>query len=169
MVRILYIGQYEETGKFITNQWKCFIEWCRIECNKLIVYTQMSYSSICDKFPLYCVIKELRLPDETLSIYAYEINIVDDAFWDYIQDYNYSIDVKDDISHIFFFYGKRNIASLEIVDFENYLLIEEPISEESKFLLERELILENLQFCAGGKSDIEELMQGEKWKPLGCD
>ncbi len=167
MVSVLYIGQYKATGRFTTTQWRCFMEWCKTECNKIVIYSQMHYHTICTKFPLYCNINELERPDEVLSIYAYEINVINVGFWDYIKEYNYNIDIADDISHIFFFYGKRNVASLEIVDYENYVLIEEPISQEDKFLFKKELILENIRFCAEGKSDIDELLQEESWKPLG--
>lgn len=34
-------------------------------------------------------------PDEALDVYAYEINVIDVVFWDYITDYNYNIDIMD--------------------------------------------------------------------------
>lgn len=167
MVQVLYVGQYKEGGKITTIQWRYFMEWCKTECNKIIVYSKMPYNTICTKFPLYCNINELQSPDELLDIYAFEINIFNIAFWEYIKEYNYNIDIADDISHIYFFWGNRNIASLEIVDYENYVLIEEPISHDDIFLLNRKLILENIQFCSKGKADIDDLLQGEGWKALG--
>ncbi len=167
MVSVLYIGQYTESGKFATIQWQYFMEWCKTECNKIIIYSQISYDTICYKMPLYCKINELNKPDETMEIHAYEIYIIDARFWDYIQEYNYNIDNEDDISYIFFFYEEKNIASLEVVDYENYILIEEPVSQEEIFLLNKELVLENIQCCVKGKSDIDSLLQGESWNPLG--
>lgn len=167
MVRVLYIGQYKEEGKFNTIQWRYFIEWCKTECNKIIVYSRMPYNTIRTKFPLYCNINELDMPDKLMKIYSYEINVIDVAFWDYICGYNYNIDMEDDISHLFFFYEKRNVASLEIVDYENYVLIEEPISQEDKFLSNEKLILDNIRCCSEGRSDIDDLLQEENWKPLG--
>ncbi len=84
-----------------------------------------------------------------------------------VRDYNYSIDILDDISHIFFGNGEKYIASLETVDYENYLFIEEPVAHEGKLLLNQTLIQENIQNCYNGKADIDELLQGESWKPLG--
>lgn len=167
MISVLYIGQYNREGKFTEEQWKCFIEWCEIECNKVIIYSQMNYSTICFKFPSYCDISVLEKPDETLDVYAYEINVINVLFWNYIKDYNYNIDIMDNISHIFFFNDEKYIASLEIVDYENYLFIEEPIVHEEKLLLSKKLIQENIQFCFKGKGDIDELLQEESWKPLG--
>lgn len=167
MVNVLYIGQYKKHGRFTTIQWRHFIEWCKVECNKIIVYSKMTYSNISTKFSSYCNINELEKPDKILDIFAYEINIINIDFWDYIKEYDYNIDIEDDISHIFFYCEKKSIASLEIVDFENYILIEEPISQEIKFLFEEDLLLENIQACIKGKSDIDDLVQKENWKPLG--
>lgn len=169
MIKILYIGLYNAKGKFSTVQWEYFIEWCKIECNKIIVYSHMSYDIFCTKFSSFCNVNELEKPDETLDIFAYEMEVINVAFWNYIKECNYNIDVEDDISHIYFFHGKRNIASLEIVDYENYVLIEQPVNQENIFLIQKEMILENTQFCVEGKSDIDDLVQGESWRPLGCD
>ena len=127
MVNVLCIGNYDKAGRFHTIQWKCFIEWCKKACNKVIVYSKMSYDIICAKFSLYCKIDELEKPDKDLSVYAYEINVINVKFWDYIKDYNYNINKEDDISHIYFFQNEEYIASLETVDYENYILMEEPI------------------------------------------
>lgn len=167
MINVLYIGQYNGTGKFNTIQWKCFMKWCKVECNKIIVYSEMPYDIIRNKFPLYCDINELRKPDERLNIYAYEINVNDIVFWDYIEEYNYNIDIEDNISHLFFLDGEKDIASLEIVDYENYILIEAPINRVDKFLLDKKSILDNIRYCMKGKSDIDDLVQEEYWKPLG--
>lgn len=169
MVSVLYIGQYKKEGKFTTSQWKYFIEWCKAECSRIIVYSRMSYNAICIKFPLYCNIIELEHPDEFLDVCAYEINVVNDTFWNYIKEYNYNIDVSDDISHIYFFDQEKYIASLEIVDYENYVLIEgfDNIKNESFF--GKDLKIENLRFCTERKLDIDKLVQEESWKPLGCD
>lgn len=168
MINILYIGQYNGKGKLSTIQWECYIEWCKIECNKMIIYSHMFYDIICSKFPLYCTINELEKPDITLDVYAYEVKVTNKAFWNYIKDCNnYNIDMKDDISHIFFFSAKRKIASLEIVDYENYILIEDPINSEKIWGSQSELIRQNIQFCRKGVEDIEELVEGENWRPLG--
>ena len=168
MINILYIGQYKEGGRFTTIQWRYFMEWCKTECNKIFVYSKMPYITICNRFPLYCKIGELETPDEEQNVYAYEIDVGNVEFWNYIKEFNYSIDV-DDISHLFFFCEKRHVASLEIVDYENYVLIEEPVDQIEIFLIKKELVIENIQFCAEGKSDIDELLQEESWRPLGID
>lgn len=167
MVRVLCIGQYNGAGKFTQEQWKCFIEWCKIACNKIIIYSQMIYNTVCLKFPFGCNISVLEKPDETLDVYAYEINVVNIEFWGCIKDYNYNIDIMDDISHIFFFNNEKYIAALEIVDYENYLFIEEPIFNEGNLLLNKTLIKENIQSCFKGKGDIDELLQEDSWEPLG--
>ena len=155
-------------GKFSTVQWKYFIEWCKAECNKMVVYSHMSYDIFCSVFSSHCTVKELKKPDETLDIYAYEIKQIDVEFWNSIKEYNYNIDIGDDVSHMYFFNGERNIASLEIVDYENYVVVENPVNQENIFLFQRDMILENVQFCIKGKSDIDELVQGKGWEPLGC-
>ena len=50
MVRVLCIGQYNEEGKFVKRQWENFIEWCKIECNKIVIYSHMTYDIIRAKF-----------------------------------------------------------------------------------------------------------------------
>ena len=166
---ILCIGQYNDRGEFSTVQWEYYIDWCKIQCNKVIVYSHMSYDIICKKFSSYCTVNELEKPDKTVDVCAYEIDVTNIAFWDYIKGNNYNIDEKDDISHIYFFAGKRNVASLEIVDYENYVLIEEPIDREDIFLLQKDMILENIELCLKGEEEIEKLVEGESWRPLGAD
>ena len=92
MVRVLCIGQYSEEGKFVKRQWESFIEWCKVECNKIVIYSHMTYDIIRAKFLSYCNILLLKKPDETLNVYAYEIKVTNIAFWDYIKEYNYNID-----------------------------------------------------------------------------
>lgn len=167
MVRVLCIGLYNGEGKFIKEQWKCFIKWCRIECNKIVIYSPMTYNTVRSKFLSYCNISVLKKPDESLDVYTYEINIIDSEFCHYIEDFNFNIDIIDNISYIFFFSSEKNIASLQIVDFENYLLIEEPIAHQEKLLLNEMLIQENIRLCINGKADVDELLQEESWEPLG--
>lgn len=169
MVDVLCIGQYKEAGKFVSAQWSWFMEWCKRECDKVIIYSQMSYDIICTKFLSYCDIKELGKPDKLLNVHAYEIHVENIAFWDYIKNYNYTIDLADDISYIFFFYGEMPIASLEVVDFENYIIIEKPIRQTDGVCLKEGVILENIRLCKKGKSDIDSLLQEENWKPLGYE
>lgn len=167
MVRVLCIGLYNGEGKFIKEQWKFFIKWCKIECNKIVIYSSMTYSTVCSKFLSYCNISVLEKPDEALDVYAYEINIINSAFWNYIEDFNFNIDIIDNISYIFFFSSEKYIASLQIVDCENYLLIEEPIAHEEKLLSNEMLIQENIRLCIKGKADVDELLQKESWEPFG--
>lgn len=167
MVSVLCIGKYNKTGKFSEIQWKYFIKWCKLQCNRIIVYSRMTYNMISDEFPMYCNINPLAKPDESLDVYAYEIEVTDAVFWEYIKNCNYDIDIPYDISHIFFFYGSRHVASLEVVDYENYILIEEPIKQMEILMEDKAMILENIQLCSEGKADIDELSKNESWKPLG--
>ncbi len=169
MVRVLCIGMYNGEGKFTKEQWKCFIKWCRTECNKILIYSSMTYNIVRSKFFSYCNISVLGKPDELLDVYVYEINIINNTFWNYIEYYNFDIDNPDDISYIFFFSSEKNIASLQIVDFENYLLIEEPVAHQEKLLLDEMLIQENIRLCIKGKADVDELLQEESWKPFGIE
>lgn len=57
-------------------------------------------------------------------------------------------------------------ASLEVVDYENYLIIEEFVAHKEKVLLNRKLVQENIELCLK-KADIDALLQEERWKPLG--
>ena len=72
MVNILCIGQYNRTGRFTMGQWKCFIKWCEIMCNGIIIYTRMRYETVISRFPLYSNINILEKPDELLDVQAYE-------------------------------------------------------------------------------------------------
>lgn len=127
----------------------------------------MEYSVFCKKISSYCDIDGMKKPDATLDIYAYEIMVLDNRFWNFIKEYDYNIDVEDDISHMYFFNGSKNIALLEIVDYENYIFIETPVKQENIFLLQKEMLKENIQFCINGKQDIDGQACGEGWEPLG--
>lgn len=167
MINVLCIGKYDGEGKFTKNQWKYFVEWCKAECNKLVIYSRMPYDNVCSKFPCACDISILDKPDDALDIYSYEINVIHTSFWNYISEYNYNIDIQDGISHMYFFNNEKYVASLEVVDYENYILIEEVDNQQNKLLLGREFALENIKLCFEGKADIDELLQEEIWKPLG--
>ena len=166
-MKVLYIGQYNESGKFFTVQWQYFIEWCKAECTKVIVCSHMAYNVFCTKFSLYCNVEVIKKLDEALNVFAYEIKVFDIRFWNYIKEYNYNIDFEDDISHMYFFNESKNIASLEIVDYENYIFIESPVIQENIFTGHEEMIKENIQYCINGKSDIDDQASGEGWEPLG--
>ncbi|MCM1027357.1 MAG: hypothetical protein NC432_13055 [Roseburia sp.] len=168
MINVLCIGQYNGEGKFTAAQWIWFIEWCKTECNAIIVYSRMRYDMICARLSLHCNIVELEMPDKEMDVHAYKIMVTDDILWEYIREQDYNIDIADDISHLFFFDGGRNIASLEIVDYENYILFEESVKPVDRFLSEREMLLENIRLCNKGKADVDDLLRGESWKPLGC-
>lgn len=167
MINVLCIGQYNQLGRFSKIQWKYFVKWCKLQCNKIIVYSRMTYNIISYEFSLYCNITPLAKPDESLDVYAYEIDVTNAMFWEYIDNYNYDIDILNVISHIYFFYGSRHVASLEVVDYDNYILIEEPVKQMEILLTDKDMILENIQLCSEGKADIDELLQNESWKPLG--
>ena len=97
MVDVLCIGQYDKVGKFTAKQWKCFIEWCKEECNRVIVYTRMPYRMICEEFPLYFNISIiLEKPDTDIEVYAYKIYVTNSWFWDYIENCNYNFDESAD-------------------------------------------------------------------------
>ena len=167
MVNILCIGQYNRTGRFTAGQWKCFIKWCEIMCNEIIIYTRMTYETVISKFPLYSDINILEKPDKLLDVQAYEIEIIDVKFWTYIEAFNFDIDAVDDISHIFFFNHKKIIASLEIVDYENYILIETSVPFKDRLILPKKMALENIQVCNNNKADIDDMTQNENWSILG--
>ena len=167
MVNILCIGQYNRTGRFTAGQWKCFIKWCEIMCNEIIIYTRMTYETVISKFALYSNVNILEKPDKLLDVQAYEIEIIDVKFWTYIEAFNFDIDAVDDISHIYFFNHKKIIASLEIVDYENYILIETSVSFKDRLTLSPQMALENIQVCNNNKADIDDMTQNENWSILG--
>lgn len=169
VVEVLCIGQYDREGKFTTIQWKSFMEWCKTECNRVVVYTRMPYRIICKEFPLYCDIGILEKPDRELDVYVFKIDITNILFWNYIANFNYDIDRANDISYIFFFSAEKYIASLEIVDCDNYVLLEEDVTQKGKLLENNTMVSENIQLCFHGKADIDELSQEESWKPLGAE
>ena len=49
------------------------------------------------------------------------------------------------------------------------LLIEEPIYQKNLFIIHKDMILDNIQFCDERKEDIKELVAGENWRPLGYE
>ena len=167
MVNILCIGQYNRTGRFTMGQWKCFIKWCEIMCNGIIIYTRMRYETVISRFPLYSNINILEKQDKLLDVQAYEIEIIDVKFWTFIETFNFDIDAVDDISHIFFFDHKRIIASLEIVDYEKYILIENSVPFKDRLTLPPKIALENIQVCINNKADIDDMTQNENWSIMG--
>lgn len=69
------------------------------------------------------------------------------------------------MSHIFFFDHKRMIASLEIVDYENYILMETSVPLKDRLTLPPKMALENIQVCINHKADIDSMAQNENWEP----
>ncbi|MBO5352321.1 MAG: hypothetical protein J6A77_03385 [Lachnospiraceae bacterium] len=116
------------------------------------------------EFSKACSIKFLDKPDRTLDVNSYEISVIHSSFWDDIKSYNYNIDSCNDISHMYFFHDEFYVASLEIVDYKNYVLFEETFNQQNTFL-DKEMELENAVLCFKGKEDISDLL--EEWKPLG--
>ena len=49
------------------------------------------------------------------------------------------------------------------------MLIEEPIYQKNLFIIHKDMILDNIQFCDERKEDIKELVAGENWRPLGYE
>lgn len=167
-MKVLYISQYNSDGRFMKPQWKNFIEWCIKECNSMIIYSSMNYETICSKFPMFCKVIELESPDKEIEIFAYEIEIKSNDYWSYIENYDYGINSSDNISHMYFKSGNMHIAYLEIEDCDNYVMLEDDIINTDCILPTNDLILENIQACMKGKYDIEDLLQDEKWRPLGA-
>ena len=68
---------------------------------------------------------------------------------------------------VFFYHYEKYIASLEIVDYENYVLLEDDIAYKDKLLENKAMVSENVQLCSKGEADIEGILQRESWNPLG--
>ena len=82
--------------------------------------------------------------------------------WDIVRDYNFNIDSLDSVSYMFFEKDGVNIAELELVDYENYLIIEKEIgiSDLHNYIHDTS---NNALLCQKGYQDINFLIEGE-WK-----
>lgn len=169
MVDILWIGQYNEEGRFTQKQWNDFLKWCERICDEILIYTRITYDAIHWRFPRYCDIRIQEKPDELSDIQSYQIDIKDVRFWEYIDTLNFDIDIADEISHLFFFKHKQHIASLEIGDDQNYVLFEDSIPVDERLTLPKKLALENVQLCINGKYDIDDLVQSEELEIIGSE
>mgnify|MGYP006954209574 FL=1 len=56
---------------------------------------------------------------------------------------------------------------MEIVDYENYILIENSVPFKDRLTLPPKMALENIQVCINNKADIDDMTQNENWSILG--
>ncbi len=135
MIDVLCIGQYNKEGRFTAKQWQCFLEWCEAMCDEVVVFTPMTCGAIHERFPQHCKISIQKKPDALLDVQSYRIKIEAAGFWRYMDQLNFDIDMADGISHLFFFEDKKCIASLEIVDYQNYVFFEDAIPVDRRLTL----------------------------------
>lgn len=114
-------------------------------------------------FIKYCEVSEIEKPDDLLDIYAYRLTNIKPNFWSLIEKYNYNIDYPKAISHMYFLCNDILLATLEITDYENYVLIEEKSGLEIE--MNNVQIQNNYDICYKNKEDIDGIAQDEKWKP----
>lgn len=163
MINIIYIGKYDCLGRFNSKQWEEVLNGLSNICNGIIIYTKQNVCSIEKKFKRYSDISELQRPDSGMKVNAYRINITSEMIWDLIQNADFNIDSEDSISHIYFFNGEKCVASLEIEDYENYVLLElssEELATISQYMYS---LSENETFCNMHKDDIDILVDGARW------
>ena len=167
MINIICIGEYDCLGRFNTKQWQEVLNGLSHICNNIIIYTKQNVSNIQKQFKRYSDIQELQGPDSSMKVNAYRINITNKMIWDLILNANFSIDSKDSISHLYFFNDERCVASLEIEDYENYILLE--LSSKELDMISQYLysLQENQSICSRHKDDIDMLVDGATWIAMG--
>lgn len=168
MVNVVYIGKYNIIGKFDSLQWVEILTGLSNICDCIIIYTKLNYEEVKNMFDKYCKVKKLKSPDSLLKIKAYQLIIIREEAWNVIREFNFGINSIKAISHMYFFAKSAYIGSLEIEDYENYILLELYADDLKKIESQMSCLLENQEICTYHKEDVSTLVGNDEWKALGC-
>lgn len=168
MVKVVCIGKYNIIGKFDSLQWVETLTGLSNICDCIIIYTKLSYEAVKDMFDKYCKVKKLKSPDSLLKIKAYKLIIMQKEAWYVIRGCNFDINSIRAISHMYFFAKNVYIGSLEIEDYENYILLELCADDLNEIESQMSCLLKNQEICIHHKEDVSALVGNDEWKALGC-
>lgn len=167
MVNVVCIGKYNTAGKFDDVQWFEILTGLSGICDCIIIYTESGYDAIKSTFGKYCEVQKLGKPDSVMQIEAFRLIIKEKGAWEVISECNFCIDSADAISHMYFYTGNKYIGSLEVEDYENYILLELCPSDLKKIEEQMSCLSQNEEICTYHKEDVTTLAGDDKWKALG--
>lgn len=167
MVNVVCIGKYNRAGKFDDLQWFEILTGLSGICDCIIIYTELSYEVIKSMFGKYCEVQKLRKPDLLMQTEAFRLIIKEKGVWEVISGCNFCIDSTDAISHMYFYTGDKYIGSLEVEDYENYILLELCPSDLKEIEDQMSCLSQNEEICEYHKEDVTTLAGHDKWKTLG--
>ncbi len=165
MVKVICIGAYNSEGKFDSNNWYEVLNWLKVNCDSLIIYCHIEYKKLHKLINQSCDIKIINSPDENMNIKAYKIYNFKNKFWDIIKQTDFCIDSEEEISHLFFMYEEKLLCTLELTDYENYIMIYDINDKTIKYSNIISNDKYNKYICDNHKEDIDGLSDGEEWMP----
>jgi len=165
MVSVVYIGYYNKNGQFESDMWGAVLKWITTKCDNVQIYTQLEYSRVLNYIGNSGKIIQQEFPDRSLNYNSYKIVCQSDEFWANIKRANFDID--NGITHMYFFKGNVFIGELEVDDCENFVFLDISPLEESEVASIIPNISKNIKNCCIRKEQIDYLVNGEEWRPIG--
>lgn len=165
MVKVIYIGMYNNNGIFISENWYEVIDWLNDNCDSLIIYCDIKYKKINKIFDQSCNIEIMKTPDKDINIKAYRFSNFNNEFWNIIKNMDYCIDSGEFVSHLFFMVEENLLCMLEVTDYENYLMIYDIKNKKIDYRSIISNTEHNHYLCNQHVHDINDLADGEEWMP----
>ena len=165
MVKVICIGTYDNWGRFCSENWYEILNWLERYSDSLIIYCRIDFEKIGLLLNHSCSIDILESPDKSMNINAYKLFNLSHTFWDAIKQIDYCIDSKEEISHLFFMFKEQLLCMLNVVDYENYMLINILNGDSIDYTNIISDVTYNQYLCSMHIDDINSLVDGEEWSP----
>lgn len=165
MIKAIFIGTYDNLGRFCSENWFESLNWLEKYCDSLIIYCHIDSETIRSLLNHSCSIEILESPDNSINISAYKLYNLSHLFWVAIKQIDYCIDSKEEISHLFFMFKEQLLCMLNVVDYENYMLINILNDDSIDYTNIISDVTHNQYLCSMHIDDINSLVDGEEWSP----
>ena len=157
---VLWIGMYDSCGFIKSNNWKIFMKWVQDNCESINLISDLNEQSIYETFKKENISSFCELEDGHNSVDLICNKQVTDElmYWDYCID-------QHNISYLFFTREKTEIASIQINDYDCFVVFdcELNVLNEIRDAIDHKL---NEDMCEKYKEDIESLIEQKQWKTL---
>ena len=163
----LNIGQTDSKGKFTNLRWLKLIDSIIKYTNSVCIYFAFNFQNIKQVLNLPKNIKIMpeKFPDPGSNLQGANIFWKNEFPNKSFQDAYYNAD--NGITHIYFMCDDHCIASLEIEDIENYILLDLNLNELNEFINKIPNLTENIIICQNNIEYLSMLFECSDWSPLG--
>ena len=159
---VLYIGTYKN-NKFNSDNWKLALQWLANNCNNITIHTTLDSKELGKDMLGHFKTEEEKL--EGTDYFRLRIWFVNNKILSYLDELKFSIDFG--VSYIDFLHDNSYIAELEVVDYENFLVLNILDKQERDLVEILPNIQENVSACFNHMGDIESITGKNIWHPLG--